>query len=130
MSVARAGAGARDVASGELDPPVESQTTRTRPTDARVEVCLTEPAMFASCPYLNQAAAAAFLGLSERTLERFRLDGRGPKYHKLGRRVAYTREDLVAWADSRRRSSASDVPLPRDARVSARGAALRVEGPR
>lgn len=59
-------------------------------------------------PYLNQDAAGAFLGLSARTLERFRVDGRGPNYLKLGRRVAYRREDLTAWADSQRRSSTSD----------------------
>jgi predicted DNA-binding transcriptional regulator AlpA len=49
------------------------------------------------------------LGLSVRTLERFRIDGRGPKYLKLGRRVAYAREDLMAWAESQRRSSTADV---------------------
>lgn len=61
-----------------------------------------------SSPYLNQDAAGAFLRLSARTLERFRVDGRGPKYLKLGRRIAYAREDLIAWADSRRRSSTSE----------------------
>ena len=59
-------------------------------------------------PYLNQDAAGAFLGLSVRTLERFRVNGRGPKYLKLGRRIAYARDDLTAWADSQRRSSTSD----------------------
>ncbi len=57
--------------------------------------------------YLNQTDAGAFLGLSPRTLERFRVDGRGPRYLKLGRRVAYAREDLMSWAESRRRSSTS-----------------------
>jgi predicted DNA-binding transcriptional regulator AlpA len=59
-------------------------------------------------PYLNQDAAGAFLGLSARTLERFRVSGHGPNYLKLGRRIAYRREDLTAWADGRRRSSTSD----------------------
>ncbi len=59
--------------------------------------------------YLNQTDAGAFLGLSPRTLERFRVDGRGPRYLKLGRRVAYAREDLMSWAESRRRSSTSDT---------------------
>lgn len=37
---------------------------------------------------LNQREAAAFLRLSERTLERFRLTGDGPRFAKAGRRVA------------------------------------------
>jgi predicted DNA-binding transcriptional regulator AlpA len=73
---------------------------------------------FNSSPYLNQDAAGAFLGLSVRTLERFRVDGRGPRYLKLGRRVAYTREDLMSWAESRRRSSTAD-PGGRIARSTA-----------
>ena len=64
--------------------------------------------MIASPLYLNQTDAGRLLGLSARTLERFRIDGRGPKYLKLGRRVAYARDDLMAWAESRRRSSTSD----------------------
>jgi hypothetical protein len=63
-------------------------------------------------------------------LERFRLDGLGPKYHKLGHRVAYTREDLVARADSCRRASTSGVSASRDARDTIRGAAMGVGGPR
>ncbi len=58
--------------------------------------------------YLTQEQAGAFLGLSPRTLERFRVSGRGPSYLKLGRRVAYSCEDLIAWAESRRRSSTSE----------------------
>ena len=63
-------------------------------------------------PYLNQTEAGSLLGLSVRTLERFRWDGRGPKYLKLGRRVVYAREDLTAWAESRRRASTSDTATP------------------
>jgi hypothetical protein len=59
-------------------------------------------------PYMTQHAAAVFLGLSPRTLERFRVEGRGPSFLKLGRRVAYSRDDLVRWAEAQRRSSTSD----------------------
>ena len=59
-------------------------------------------------PYMPQALAATFLGLSPRTLERFRVEGRGPAFLKLGRRVVYSRDDLVKWAEARRRRSTSD----------------------
>lgn len=59
-------------------------------------------------PYMPQALAATFLGLSPRTLERFRLEGRGPAFLKLGRRVVYSREDIVKWAEAQRRHSTSD----------------------
>lgn len=78
----------------------------------------------ASKTYLPNADAAEFLGLSPRTLERLRVEGRGPTFLKLGRRVLYARVDLVAWAESRRRSSTSDVgqpgPAARDAALGAR----------
>jgi hypothetical protein len=52
--------------------------------------------------------AAAFLGLSGRTLEKHRCTGTGPVYRKLGGRVVYAIEDLESWAAERRRSSTSD----------------------
>ena len=58
--------------------------------------------------FLNQIRAAEFLGLSTRTLERFRLEGRGPAFRKFGRRVMYALEDIMAWADGQRRTSTSD----------------------
>ena len=42
--------------------------------------------------------AAAFLGLSGRTLEKHRCTGTGPVFRKLGGRVVYAIEDLEAWA--------------------------------
>lgn len=62
-----------------------------------------------SSPYMTQVEAGSFLALSPRTLERFRLEGRGPMFLKLGRRVVYSRDDLVAWAESQRRTSTSDA---------------------
>jgi predicted DNA-binding transcriptional regulator AlpA len=52
--------------------------------------------------------AAAFLGLSGRTLEKHRCTGTGPVFRKLGGRVVYAIEDLDAWAAERARSSTSD----------------------
>ena len=52
--------------------------------------------------------AAAFLGLSGRTLEKHRCTGTGPVFRKLGGRVVYAIDDLEAWAAERARSSTSD----------------------
>ncbi len=58
---------------------------------------------------LNQREASAFLRLSERTLERFRLTGDGPRFAKAGRRVVYRAEDLEAWITERLRHSTSEA---------------------
>ena len=58
--------------------------------------------------YLSTRQAAALLGLSPRTLERYRVTGDGPAFSKLGRRVCYARADLDGWASGRRRRSTSD----------------------
>ena len=52
--------------------------------------------------------AATHLGLSPRTLEKFRTSGGGPCYYKFSRRVLYAEEDLDGWASVRRRTSTSD----------------------
>ena len=58
--------------------------------------------------YLNTCQAAAHLGLSTRTLDRYRVSGDGPVFHRFSGRVRYLRVDLDAWAATRRRASTSD----------------------
>jgi hypothetical protein len=53
----------------------------------------------------DQDDAARFLRISPRTLERMRWAGEGPPFLKIGRKVLYDREDLLAWARSHRRTS-------------------------
>jgi len=50
---------------------------------------------------LTQRETATLLRLSERTLERLRLQGGGPLYVKAGRCVRYREADLEAWSASR-----------------------------
>ena len=57
---------------------------------------------------LKQQAAAALLGLSERTLERWRGTGGGPPYTTVGRGVRYVEADLVQWVNAGRRQSTSE----------------------
>jgi predicted DNA-binding transcriptional regulator AlpA len=61
---------------------------------------------------LTESQAAQLVGLSARTLERFRIQGAGPKFLKLGRRVFYAQTDLLTWLDSRRYTRTSDVRHP------------------
>ena len=55
--------------------------------------------------YLTTRQAADWLGLSARTLDRYRVSGEGPVFHRFGGRVRYLRADLDAWAATRRRAS-------------------------
>ena len=57
---------------------------------------------------LTTNEAAEWLGLSPRTLERYRVTGEGPKFRKIGRWVRYTVADLEAWLEGCTRSSTSD----------------------
>ena len=60
-------------------------------------------------PFLNTAEAASWLRLTKNTLEKMRVQGRGPPYRKHGRYVRYHIEDLVAWSQANKRNSTSDA---------------------
>ena len=53
--------------------------------------------------------AARLVGLSESTLAKLRLNGNGPVYCKLGRRVVYRPADLEQWLQSRTARDTSDA---------------------
>ena len=53
--------------------------------------------------------AARMVGLSESTLAKLRLNGNGPIYCKLGRRVVYRPADLEEWLQSRTTRDTSDA---------------------
>ena len=58
--------------------------------------------------FLTQKEASMFLRLSQRTLERMRLDGTGAPFRKLGRCVVYEISDLREWADAHTYTSTSE----------------------
>jgi hypothetical protein len=58
--------------------------------------------------FVRTQQAAAYLGLSHRTLEKHRTFGTGPAYRKLGGRVVYAVDDLQAWADRGAKISTTD----------------------
>lgn len=63
---------------------------------------------------LTTSEAARFLRTGASTLERWRLEGTGPDFIKLGTsiraRVVYRREDLLAWVAAQRFSATSQYP--------------------
>ncbi|KUM24447.1 hypothetical protein AU467_30085 [Mesorhizobium loti] len=69
--------------------------------------------------YLRTHEAARLLGISPRTLEKYRCHGSGPTFRKLGGRVVYAIDDLEAWADQAACRSTSD-PRYDEARAAGR----------
>lgn len=59
--------------------------------------------------YPTHKAAEILGGLSPRTLERWRLEGKGPAFVRAGSRCLYREDDLLAWLDANRRTSTSDT---------------------
>jgi hypothetical protein len=60
-------------------------------------------------PFLNTAEAAAWLRFTKDTLEKMRVQGRGPTYRKHRRCVRYHIEDVVEWSHASKRRSTSDA---------------------
>ena len=58
---------------------------------------------------VSAQVASRFVGLSESTLAKLRLNGNGPVYCKLGRRVVYRPVDLEQWLQSRTARDTSDA---------------------
>jgi predicted DNA-binding transcriptional regulator AlpA len=75
---------------------------------------------------LDARRAAAFLGVSISTLAKWRVSGKGPRFVKLGSKVAYRTSDLEDWLEAQTRMSTSDpghaLPNARSASVQRRPA--------
>ena len=67
--------------------------------------------------YVRTHDAADILGISPRTLEKYRCHGGGPVFRKLGGRVVYAIDDIEAWANQSACRSTSDPQY-----LAARGA--------
>ena len=59
-------------------------------------------------PLLTQRQASEMLALSERTVERLRVSGLGPKFVRCGRSIRYRVADLEEWIASRVVGSTSE----------------------
>ena len=51
---------------------------------------------------VNDVQAAELLNFKVQTLRNWRFQGRGPAYHKIGRRVVYLRSDLEKFLKQHR----------------------------
>ncbi len=63
---------------------------------------LTPTNLTASSGLLDTARAAEFLGIAKQTMARWRVDGQGPPFIKVGGAVRYRPDDLNVWLDARR----------------------------
>ena len=59
--------------------------------------------------FMNTQWAAAYLDLSPRTLDGYRVSGAGPAFHRFGNRVRYRMTDLDAWAAARRATTTAEA---------------------
>jgi predicted DNA-binding transcriptional regulator AlpA len=82
---------------------VDCSSPRFRASDGEVNVTAELPKV------ITAKTAACYVGLSESTLAKLRLNGNGPVYCKLGRRVVYRPADLDQWLQSRIASDTSDA---------------------
>lgn len=67
---------------------------------------------------LPQRAVAKMLGVTPRTLERWRQIGEGPVFIRVGDLCRYRIDDLESWLDARRRISTSATEPPNDGRIA------------
>jgi DNA-binding transcriptional MerR regulator len=76
--------------------------------------------------HLNQVELSRRLGVACRTLERWRWQGLGPKFIKVGGRVKYRLVDVESYEQSRLCQSTSDTNYPATlASVEASGRIVR-----
>ena len=57
--------------------------------------------------YFNTKEVAKYMKISPRTIERWRTEGQGPEYHKVGRKVIYNVSDINAYLASNKYSHTS-----------------------
>ena len=56
---------------------------------------------------LTQKRLSELIDVSERTLERWRVEGSGPVFCRAGRKVLYRQQDIDDWLEATRRQSTS-----------------------
>lgn len=61
---------------------------------------------------MSTAAVSEYLGIAESTLAMYRVDGTGPKFIKVLRRmVRYRRRDVDEWLDAQTKTQNGEKPL-------------------
>ena len=62
---------------------------------------------FQKPPFWNEQQVAEFLCQSVRTIQKWRVKGFGPCFYKFGQSVRYRSDEVLAWADARRKAHTS-----------------------
>lgn len=60
---------------------------------------------------INPHKLAEMLCLSEATLRKWRWEGKGPRFVKIGRKVAYRPSDITEYVQGQIRKSTSDLGI-------------------
>ena len=95
-----------------------------RAEDEEEEIEMTEDG------YMSTEEAAAYLKLSQRTLQSYRGSGRGPPFSRFGNRARYLRSKVVAWGREREaRSTAEADEKAREAEENDRGKSAAASPP-
>ena len=59
-------------------------------------------------PFVDENRGAEHLGVSPRTMQRWRMTVTGPPWFRIGRLARYRIADLTTWAEAQARTSTSD----------------------
>ena len=59
--------------------------------------------------YVPPLGASDLMGVAPQTLARWRCEGGGPPFIRVGRKIMYAVEDITAWMNSRRVASTSEL---------------------
>ena len=57
--------------------------------------------------FIDECQVAEMLCQSVRTIQKWRVNGNGPAFYKLGRSVRYRLDEVLAWAEARRKAHTS-----------------------
>ena len=73
---------------------------------------------------LTEKQAACFLSVSVKTLQAWRVSGRGPVFTKVGRLVRYTQDDMMKFVQEHRHRSTCDTSATRTNKKAIMGEVL------
>lgn len=69
----------------------------------------TVPTVGVLADYLSRTQLAAELGVTTRTISRWRWNRKGPPAHRIAGRVMFKRADVLAWLDQQREADAGQA---------------------
>lgn len=62
-------------------------------------------------PFMSVSEAAEYIGVSQSLLNKLRVEGGGPAYSKIARRIVYSANDIVGWLNEHKHNSTSSYLL-------------------